>query len=55
MMTHWVAPQQSLMMAALLLVMEGLLGGGSVILGFGAPAVERRANPLNKDGFRAVT
>lgn len=37
MTAHWVAPQQSLMMATPDLVMDGLLGGGSGIclLGFG--------------------
>lgn len=37
MMAHWVAPQQSLIMATPDLVMDGLLGGGSRIclLGFG--------------------
>lgn len=39
MMAHWVAPQQSLMMATPDLVMDGLLGGTSRIclLGFGGP------------------
>lgn len=44
MMMHWVAPQQSLMRAALLLLMEGLLAGGSVVLGFGAPEERNRAD-----------
>lgn len=37
MTAHWVAPQQSLMMATPDLVMDGLLGGGSGIclLSFG--------------------
>lgn len=35
MTAHWVAPQQSLMMATPDLVMEGLLGGGSGICLFG--------------------
>lgn len=39
MTAHWVAPQQSLMMATPDLVMDGLLGGTSRIclLGFGGP------------------
>ncbi len=39
-----MAPQQSLMRAALLLLMEGLLAGGSVVLGFGAPAERNGAD-----------
>lgn len=31
MMAHCVAPQQSFMMATLLLVMDGLFGGGSEV------------------------
>lgn len=44
MTAHWVAPQQSLMMATPDLVMDGLLGGGSGIclLGFGGPCYEER-------------
>lgn len=39
MMAHCVAPQQSFMMATLLLVMEGLFGGGSGVdfFTFGGP------------------
>lgn len=39
MMAHCVAPQQSFMMATLLLVMDGLFGGGSGVgfFTFGGP------------------
>lgn len=44
MTAHWVAPQQSLMMATPDLVMDGLLGGTSRIclLGFGGPCQSAR-------------
>lgn len=44
MTAHWVAPQQSLMMATPDLVMDGLLGGGSGIclLGFGGPCYKEK-------------
>lgn len=44
MTAHWVAPQQSLMMATPDLVMDGLLGGTSRIclLGLGGPWRKRR-------------
>lgn len=42
MMAHCVAPQQSFMMATLLLVMDGLFGGGSGVcfFTFGGPEGE---------------
>lgn len=49
---HWVAPQQSLMMATPDLVMDGLLGGGSGIclLGFGGSCSKERGETRSSHG-----
>lgn len=51
MTAHWVAPQQSLMMATPDFVMDGLLGGISKIclLGFGGPCHKEREEKRDDD------
>lgn len=54
---HWVAPQQSLMMAAPDLVMKGLLGGGSGIcrLGFGGSVLKKQEHGDKKSKCRLIS
>lgn len=49
MMAHCVAPQQSFMMATLLLVMDGLFGGGSGVcfFTFGGPEENIQGNMID--------